>query len=266
MEAPRHAFLSGWDAVFLLVGLHFTEGLVGAVLDDFGPRFGWSDDAVSAVTLVLASAVVFTLAMRFTRTGLRQLLHPSPASPRATVALLVPPVLALVPLLVLAVTLLTDWLLAVAPLSRWEEELFATMTGGTWLAILLVCVLAPVFEEMLFRGLILRGFLARYPRWPAIVASALLFGASHLNIYQFAVGVLIGLPLGWLYARTRSLIPCIALHAAYNSCVTWLDLQAGQAVGEPAWWNASTGSWVLALLLAGAGLGLLARMPHLRRA
>jgi len=266
MESPRHAFLSGWDALFLLIGLHFTEGVVGAVVDRLAPRFGWSDDAGSAATLLVASTIVFTLALRFTRTPLGALFHGAAASPAAATALLVPPVLALVPALVLAVTVLTEWLLAVVPLAGWEEELFESMTGDTLLAILLVSVLAPVVEEMLFRGLILRGFLARYPRWPAIVASALLFGASHLNIYQFAVGVLLGLPLGWLYERTRSLIPCIALHAAYNACVTWLDLQEAPPEGAAAWWEATPATWTLALLLATLGVATLRRVLQLRRA
>lgn len=266
MDAPRQAFLSGWDALFLLIGLHFTEGVVGAVIDVVGPRLGWGEDLGSAVTLLLAGAIVFTLAMRFTHTGLRALFHPARASPAATTALLVPPVLALVPVVVLAVTLLTDWLLALAPLSGWEEDLFASMSGDTLAAILLVCVLAPVTEEMLFRGLILRGFLARYPRWPAIAASAVLFGASHLNLYQFAAALLLGLLLGWLYERSRSLIPCIALHAAYNAAVTWLDLQEAQPVFDAAWWDPSPVAWLVALGLAALGLSMLVRLLQPRRA
>ncbi|HYE39772.1 MAG TPA: CPBP family intramembrane glutamic endopeptidase, partial [Ramlibacter sp.] len=260
MQAPRHAFLSGWDALFLLIGLHFTEAVVGRTVDATLPRLGWSEDTGSAVALVIASAIVFTLAMRFTRTGLRDLFHPSRASPAATATLLVPAALALVPAIVLVVTVLTDWLVAVSPLSPWEEDLFESMSGDTLAAILLVCVLAPLTEEMLFRGLILRGFLARYPRWPAIVASAVLFGASHLNLYQFAAALLLGLLLGWLYERSRSLIPCIALHAAYNAAVTWLDLQEAPPEPDAAWWAPTPLAWVAALVLAAIGFALLARL------
>lgn len=266
MPAPRHAFLSGWDALFLLIGLHFTEAVVGNVVDAALPRLGWSTDTGSAVALVVASAIVFTLAMRFTHTSLRELLHPSRSSPAATATLLVPAVLTLVPAVVLAVTVLTDWLVAIAPLSAWEEDLFESMTGDTLAAVLLVCVLAPVTEEMLFRGLILRGFLARYPRWPAIVASAVLFGASHLNLYQFAAALLLGLLLGWLYERSRSLIPCIALHAAYNAAVTWLDLQEARPGLEAVWWEPTPLAWLVALGLAAAGLALLARLLQRRAA
>lgn len=266
MPASRHAFLSGWDALFLLIGLHFTEAVVGALVDAALPRLGWSEDTGSAVALVLASALVFTLAMRFTRTGLRELLHPSRASPAATAALLIPAAIALVPAVVLVVTVLTDWLVAIAPLSPWEEDLFESMAGDTFAAVLLVCVLAPLTEEMLFRGLILRGFLARYARWPAIGASAVLFGASHLNIYQFAAALLLGLLLGWLYERSRSLIPCIALHAAYNAAVTWLDLQEARPGLEAAWWDPTPMAWLAAGSLAAAGVALLVRLLQPRPA
>ena len=249
----------------MLLGLHLAETVVGSVLYDFRGRLGLDASALSALTLLLASAIVFTLAMRFTRTGYGELFHASPASLSATAVLLLPAVFALVPVLVLVATGLTDWLVAILPLSRWEEELFAGMAPDTVAAIVLVCVLAPVLEEMLFRGLILRGFLARYPRWPAIVLSALLFGAAHLNIYQFVVGIVIGVPLGWLYERTRSLLPCIALHAAYNVAVTWLEVQAGATGGQPLV-DAPLVGWSIALVLGAAGVLWLARVLQPSRA
>lgn len=260
-----HAFLSGWDALFILIGLHVTETLIGSVAHDLRGRLGLDEAGLSALTLLLASAVVFTVAMRFTRTSYAELFHASPASPAATAAVLLVPVLALVPALVLAVTSLTDLLVQLAPLSRWEEDLFASMEPDSVAAVVLVCVLAPVLEEMLFRGLILRGFLARYGRWHAILGSAVLFGAAHLNIYQFVVGLMIGIPLGWLYERTRSLIPCIALHAAYNVSVTWLDVQAvGGAPGN--WWDDTLAAWTLSLALAAVSAALLVRLLQPARA
>ncbi len=265
MKPARHVFLSGWDALFILLGLHLAEALVGSLLYDFRGRLGLDGAALSALTLLLASGIVFTFAMRFTRTGYPELFHASSASLAATAMLLLPAVFALVPMLVLVATGLTDWLVAIAPLSRWEEELFAGMAPDSVAAVVMVCVLAPVLEEMLFRGLILRGFLARYPRWPAILLSALLFGAAHLNIYQFVVGIVIGVPLGWLYERTRSLLPCIALHAAYNLAVTWLELRE-RAAPPDAGWNPPFIAWGVALALGACGALWLARVLQPARA
>lgn len=227
------------------MGLHVAEGVIGRLLHDFRGSLPLGPDAQEVLTLLLASAIVFTLAMRFTRTRYAQLFHAGDASPARTAATLVLPVAGLVPALVLVDTLLMDWLVQLVPLEGWEEELFARLTGDTLPAILMVCVLAPLVEEMLFRGLILRGFLAQYPRWPAIVVSSLLFGASHLNLYQFVLASLSGIVLGWLYERTRSLIPCIALHAIYNTAITWLNVQAN--AGVEFWWEGTVAGWAFAL-------------------
>ena len=138
MQPQRHAFLSGWDALFLLLALQLAETLVGALLYDFRGRLGLDAPALSALTLLLASGIVFTLAMRFTRTGYGELFHDSSASLAATAVLLVPAVLALVPLLVMVAMGLTDWLVAVAPLSPWEEELFESMAPDSLAAIIMV--------------------------------------------------------------------------------------------------------------------------------
>jgi membrane protease YdiL (CAAX protease family) len=78
-------------------------------------------------------------------------------------------------------------------ISRFED----TMAPGI-VPILFSCVAAPVLEEMLFRGVILRGFLRQYSRTFAILWSATLFGIAHLNLYQMATAVVLGIVSGWL--------------------------------------------------------------------
>jgi membrane protease YdiL (CAAX protease family) len=75
---------------------------------------------------------------------------------------------------------------------------------------------------MLFRGVILRSFLQQYSRTTALLWSSLLFALAHLNAYQFFTALILGIVLGWLYERTRSLWPSILLHAAFNTFVTYL--------------------------------------------
>lgn len=96
------------------------------------------------------------------------------------------------------------------------------------LALLVVCV-APVVEELVFRGVLLSGLASRMRIGWAIVASAVIFGCVHLPDFKFAwypvpALILLGLVLGWLRVRTHSLWPSIALHAT-NNCVAaimWL--------------------------------------------
>ncbi|MDH6593116.1 membrane protease YdiL (CAAX protease family) [Variovorax sp. TBS-050B] len=218
----NEAFPSATQAVLLFVALFLCEYLIAAALRDANRWLGLGDMQLGVLAVVLANGCVFAGVMHWQQLTYRELFHQSPVSARATLVLVVPPTLLLVPGLMLLMSAVLYLLVRVAPLSAWEESMFSRMADGSIAATLAVCVMAPLLEEMLFRGIVLRGFLRRYGRWQAIVGSALVFGAAHMNIYQFAVGLVLGTVLGWLYERTRSLIPCIALHAAYNSGTIFL--------------------------------------------
>lgn len=86
---------------------------------------------------------------------------------------------------------------------------------GAWTTLTLI-ILAPVFEEYIFRGVMLKGLLKTYSPTKAIIATSLLFGLIHLNPWQFVVGTSIGLLCGWVYYKTRSLTYPIVIHLANN--------------------------------------------------
>ncbi len=98
-------------------------------------------------------------------------------------------------------------------------DLLRHLTQGSFWAVIALVVVAPLTEELLFRGVMLTGFLRRYTVVRAVLYSAILFAISHLNPYQLAGGLATGVFLGWLYTRTRSLWPCIAMHAIFNAHV-----------------------------------------------
>jgi CAAX amino terminal protease family protein len=99
------------------------------------------------------------------------------------------------------------------------KHLFESIMGSRW-GYLALGILAPVAEELVFRGAILRSLMAyfnyRLP-WIPIVVSALLFGAVHGNVAQFANAFVMGLLLGWLYCRTHSIVLGVALHWVNNT-------------------------------------------------
>jgi hypothetical protein len=97
------------------------------------------------------------------------------------------------------------------------EEVFALLATRDIWTFLMVGITGPILEEVLFRGLILDGFLRRYRPGKAIFWSAFLFGLFHLNPWQFIPGFITGLLLGYIYMRTRSLIPVILVHIVNNS-------------------------------------------------
>lgn len=97
------------------------------------------------------------------------------------------------------------------------EEEFDMILRDRW-GYFAIGLLAPVCEELVFRGAVLRALLRWTPRhWLAIAISALLFALIHANPIQMPHAFLVGLLLGWLYYRTDSIVPGIVYHWVNNS-------------------------------------------------
>ena len=115
---------------------------------------------------------------------------------------------------------------------------------------LLVIVMAPLLEEILFRGLILKSYLNRYSTQKALITSALFFSIFHMNPWQMPSAFVGGLVLGWWFMATGSLWPCIFAHALMNSLPalflqTNIEIQGFTNVEGPTqfqpWWLDLTG-------------------------
>lgn len=84
-----------------------------------------------------------------------------------------------------------------------------------WLLLIFVVILAPIFEELIFRKLLMDRLLVLGDK-AAILMSAIAFGAFHGNLYQFFYATFVGLVFGYVYAKTRRVIYPIILHALVN--------------------------------------------------
>ncbi|MHB1136273.1 MAG: CPBP family glutamic-type intramembrane protease [Coriobacteriia bacterium] len=89
--------------------------------------------------------------------------------------------------------------------------------AGFALAVLMVVLIGPTVEELVFRGALQEGLAARLGVWPAIVVQAALFAAFHRSWWLLLPTFILGVVLGWLAERRDSLWPPIALHALYNA-------------------------------------------------
>jgi len=87
------------------------------------------------------------------------------------------------------------------------------------LALLLVVVVAPVWEETLFRGFFFGGFLRRLGPAGAIVGSGALFAAFHVLPILWAYLVPLGLCLGWIRWFHRNVWASVLVHAFNNALV-----------------------------------------------
>jgi uncharacterized protein len=156
----------------------------------------------------------------------------------------------------------------ILPAPEWIVRIFTELSAPSehvWASVFLLVMVAPVTEEMLFRGLILRAFLRRFRAGAAFLLSSMLFGVVHLNPWQFVSALALGLMFAWWYARTRSLVPSLIGHALANAMAVghaWLPFEvpgfnAGDPFAgtdlQPAWFDA------LGVLLLAAGLWLFHR-------
>ncbi|MBQ0024182.1 MAG: CPBP family intramembrane metalloprotease [Bacteroidales bacterium] len=98
------------------------------------------------------------------------------------------------------------------------EQVF--LNTPLWDSILSTCILAPLLEETLCRGVMVRGLMKHGSEGYAIFWSAFLFALMHANPWQSIPAFLIGAFFGWIYCRTRCLWLTIFLHCLNNSVST----------------------------------------------
>lgn len=138
--------------------------------------------------------------------------------------------LALLPVF-LAISALWSVLLDALGVPVVDQQFVSLLRGGERIWELLGAVYgilgAPVLEELLFRGLLLRALARRWGPGPGVVGSALLFGLLHsMDPQAVPPLVVLGLMLGWLRVRSGSLWPGVLLHAANNAAALALLLVA----------------------------------------
>ena len=102
------------------------------------------------------------------------------------------------------------------------------------LGLLVFALMPSITEEVAFRGFILSGLERGYRTWTAILASALLFGFLHvlLSLFnQLFPGTLLGIVLGLLAVRSRSLLPGVVFHLINNGLGVVMVAMAGRMAG-----------------------------------
>jgi len=139
------------------------------------------------------------------------------------------------------------WLIPPGPFYHAFESLLERESLPLVLAS--VVIVGPVSEELICRGVLLRGFLENYRVWTAILLSSLLFAVIHLNTWQGVSGFFIGCLFAWFVARTGSLLPAIMGHVVSNGLgVVAVRLHAKipgiTTEGFQPWWLTALGALV----------------------
>ena len=85
-----------------------------------------------------------------------------------------------------------------------------------WAVVISIVILAPIAEEVFFRGVVFNAWLREGGRRWAYIGSAALFAAIHLSLLSFLPIFLLGLALAWVYEPKGNLLAPIAMHATVN--------------------------------------------------
>lgn len=88
--------------------------------------------------------------------------------------------------------------------------------GRGFFALLVTVILAPVFEELLCRGIVLEAFRAKYGTFAGWLCSSLFFALIHGHTTSMVNALLIGSILGYICLRSRSILSSMILHALNN--------------------------------------------------
>lgn len=103
------------------------------------------------------------------------------------------------------------------------SDLMNQLTDDPVVMIITAVIMAPIFEEIIFRGVIQKGLMNKgVEPWKAILFSSIIFGVVHANPWQFVGAVLLGCVLGLVYYKTKSLLLPMLLHGFNNLCSSLL--------------------------------------------
>lgn len=118
-----------------------------------------------------------------------------------------------------------------------DDRLDVVAASAAWPTVigvlLAAAVVAPLLEEVLFRGLLFRSIARTLPTTAAAIISSAVFAAAHIVPAVMPYLFVVGLGCCWLYARHRTLWAPIVLHAVNNTLVTIaaVSSSSGQGVG-----------------------------------
>lgn len=129
-------------------------------------------------------------------------------------------------LIMISYTLITygwfDYILFSIPTTSFDDIMEYINSIPVIVLLIESCIIAPIFEELLYRGVLLNGLLNKYSYKKAIIYSALVFGIAHLNLPQGINAFFLALILGVVFYYTKSIYICIIMHAVNNIVVNFI--------------------------------------------
>jgi membrane protease YdiL (CAAX protease family) len=110
-------------------------------------------------------------------------------------------------------------MLGIDPQGKEIFDIFSSIDSPVWLFLAAVIV-APIVEEIFFRGFLFQGFRKRYGWVPALLLSSFIFAAAHLDLAALIPTFILGIILTYMYHHSNSLWPGMILHFLINATST----------------------------------------------
>ncbi|MEM6450299.1 MAG: CPBP family intramembrane glutamic endopeptidase [Cyanobacteria bacterium P01_D01_bin.105] len=245
----------------------FITGVVYALLGEWQLIPKTSEDPISTPVLTIAVLTLMAIAIFLTgrKTGLNAQYLFGQKKPKFSIAYSLVLVLSLL-LCSLGISSIIFYVLSlISPgyvsqllengnLLQGNESTYPHLYEALMLFLLLVY--APIVEELIFRGILLQRWSAKWGLRLGVITSSVLFGVLHFNN---PIGLtLFGLVMGLLYVRTRSLWVPIACHALNNLAAVGIDwLSWVTAGGQTSTVDDVQQLWWMSLILVGVSLPFL---------
>ena len=215
---------SWWEALGVYIGAFFIAGL--ATLPIF--RLIGDEDLATMVGSLLAAIVIVGLLLLWLSRGhpgwLRELGLPAPWGPDARAGILFG--IGLYPVMVLLLGLLLTLLFQLVtgdPVRAPEQVPQGLSPAGVAFTLVYGIVVAPVGEELFFRGVLFRSIRDRHGFWLGALASGAAFGLIHYipgpvsdSLLLMSVMVFTGIGFAYIYERRGSIVAPIAAHMTFN--------------------------------------------------
>lgn len=140
----------------------------------------------------------------------------------------IPPIV----LMGMSFNVLTGLFLSLLPeewMGAYESSSSILFESGFAIMVLATAVVAPIVEEIIFRGLAYTCMKKGMPSVVAMILASALFGVAHGQPVWMLYTFVFGMVLVWVFERTKSLYACILLHFGYNVCAVFQSLLPAEA-------------------------------------
>ncbi len=133
-------------------------------------------------------------------------------------------------ILMLAVSVVIEPVVNLFP-KEWYDLVGDQLTNGGW-AMFTAVVMAPVCEEIFFRGILQKNMVRKWGPVGGIAFASAIFGLIHGIPQQIVAGFCLGIVIGWVYWRTGSLVAAMVLHAINNALGVFLTLFESEEIAD----------------------------------